>query len=110
MTTIVADTLHLGHGFRADERDRIVTVLGRLDERLRSFDPDRIELELTVKERETPSQHTTLQAKLGGMRRLVATSDNELLEAAILEVRNDLIRQISDAKHRSEPKNNHQLR
>ena len=110
MTTIVADTLRLGHGFAADERDRVVQLLGRLDERLRSFGGERVDLEIAVKERETPSQRTTLEAKLGGMRRMVATSDHEVVEAAVLECRDELIRQISDAKHRSEPMNNHKLR
>lgn len=110
MTTIVADTLRLGHGFQADERDLVVELLGRLDERLQSFDTNHVELEITVKERETASQHMTLLAKLGGLPRMVATSDSQLLEAAVHEVRDDMIRQISDAKHRREPKNNHQLR
>ena len=110
MTTIVADTLRLGHGFHADERDKVVELLGRLDERLRSFGGQRIDLEVAVKERDTASQRTTLEAKLGGLRRLVATSDHEVLEAAVLECRDDLIRQISDAKHRKEPMNNHKLR
>ena len=74
MTTIVADTLRLGHGFQADERDLVVELLGRLDERLQSFDTNHVELEITVKERETASQHMTLLAKLGGLPRMVATS------------------------------------
>lgn len=110
MTTIVADTLRLGHGFHADERTKVVELLGRLDERLRSFGADRVDLTIAVKERDGAAQRTTLEAKLGGMQRMVATSDHEVLEAAVLEVRDDLIRQISDAKHKSEPKNNHQLR
>lgn len=110
MTTIVADTLRLGYGFHADERAHVVELLGRLDERLRSFSTDRIELDLAVKERDTPSQRTTLEAKLGGMKRLVATSDHEAIDGAVLEVRDELIRQISDAKNRTEPKNNHQSR
>ena len=110
MTTIVADTLRLGHGFTADERERVVELLGRLDERLRSFGGDRVDLGIAVKERDTPSQRTTLEAKLGGMPRFVATSDHEVVEAAVLECRDELIRQVSDAKHRSEPMNNHQLR
>lgn len=107
---IVASTLRLGFGFHADERDHVVELLGRLDERLRSFEPHQVELDIAVKERDTASQRTTLEAKLGGFKRLVATSDHESIDAAVLEVREDLIRQISDAKNRSEPKNNHQLR
>ncbi len=110
MPAIVAANLRLGHGFAADERDHVVELLGRLDERLRSFAANHIELEIAVKERDTASQRTTLEAKLGGLQRLVATSDHEAIDGAVLEVRDDLIRQISDRKHRSEPMNNHQLR
>lgn len=110
MTDIVASTLRLGHGFSADEREHVVGLLGRLDERLRTFGEDRVDLEIAVKERDESGQRTTLDAKLGGMPRMVATSHHEELDKAVLEVRDDLIRQISDAKHRTEPKNNRQLR
>ncbi len=110
MTSIVATTLRLGHGFRADEREHVVAMLGRLDERLRTFGADRVELEIAVKARDESGQRTALDAKLGGMPRMVATSHLEDLDAALVEVREDLIRQVSDAKNRTEPKNNRQLR
>ncbi len=110
MSGIVSTTLRLGHGFRAEERDHVLSLLGRLDERLRTFGADRVDLEIAVKERDATGQRTTLDAKLGGMPRMVATSRHEELDDAIIEVREDLIRQVTDAKNRTEPKNNRQLR
>lgn len=110
MSSIVASTLRLGHGFAADERAHVVELLGRLDERLRTFGPHRVDLEIAVKERDTAAQRTTLVAKLGGLRLLVATSDAESLDGAITDVRDDLVRQVTDATTRTEPKNNRHLR
>jgi len=106
----VAEILHLAHGVAPDERDRVTTALKRLDERLRSFPEGTVELQLSVKERDTPSQRTTLEGWItaaGQPRlRLVATSTHIELDAALAEVRDDLVRQITDAKNRSEPRNN----
>lgn len=110
MSSIVATTLRLGYGFRAEERDHVLSLLGRLEERLQTFGADRVELEIAVKERDSSGQRTTLDAKLGGMPRMVATSLAEELDTAIIEVRDDLIRQVTDAKNRTEPKNNRLLR
>ena len=101
----VADTIRLANGLVSSERDMVVAALGRLDERLRSFPAGSVELQLSVKERGTPSQRTTLEAWIAGQPRLVATSSQELLDAALAEVRDDLIRQITDSKNRTEPRN-----
>ena len=102
----VADTLQLATGLGPSDLDRIVAAFGRLDERLRSFASGTVTLQLSVKERDTASQRTTLEAWIAGQPRLVATSSRTDLDAALIEVRDDLIRQITDAKHRSEPRNN----
>ena len=101
----VADTIRLANGLVSSERDMVVAALGRLDERLRSFPAGTVELQLSVKERGTPSQRTTLEAWIAGQPRLAATSSEEHLDAALAEVRDDLIRQITDAKNRTEPRN-----
>lgn len=106
----VASALRVAHGVTAAERDRIVDSWGRLDSRLRSFAAGTVELQLTVKERDTPSQRTTLEAWIAGRPRLVATSDQVNLDEAMTEVREDLIRQIADAKERTEPRNRRSLR
>jgi ribosome-associated translation inhibitor RaiA len=109
-TPTVASTLKLANGFAQDEFESVVAALGRLDERLRSFRDDAVELQLSVKERGTSSQKTTIEAWIAGQPRLVATSTQAVLEAALIEVRDELIRQITDAKNRTEPRNSRQRR
>ena len=94
-------------------RHEVISLLGhwsKLDARLRSFRKGAVELHLFVKERETPSQHVTLEAKIDGRRPLIATSDSDDLLRALNEVRDEMIRQITDAKTRNEPRNNKHLR
>lgn len=102
--------LRLGTGFAAQERDRLVARLGRLDERLKTFAAATVDLELSVKDRDGRSQQVTLECWTGDLPRLVATSGERDLDAAVAEVRDDLIRQITDAKTRAEPRNNRRLR
>lgn len=103
----VAEVLQLANGIKSAERDRVVAALGRLDERLRSFPAGTVELQLGVKDRDTPGQRTTLEAWIAGQGpRIVATSNRANFDAALAEVRDDLIRQITDAKNRTEPRNN----
>ncbi len=109
-TATVDSSLRIGGGLRPDERDGIVEHFSSLDHRLRSFRPDAVDLELSVKERDTPSQRTTLEADISGWPRLVATSTHTALAKALVEVRDDLVRQITDHKTRLEPRNNRQRR
>lgn len=109
-TADVESTLRIGAGFRPGERAGILTALGSLDARLRSFRPDAVGLELSIKERDEPSQRTVLEAAIAGWPRLVATSTHATLDQALIEVRDDLIRQITDTKTRTEPRNNRQRR
>jgi len=101
----VADALQLSNGLAPAETDLVIAALGRLDERLRSFPAGSVTLQLSVKERDTPSQRTTLEAWIARQPRLVATSSRSDFDAALAEVRDDLIRQITDAKNRTEPRN-----
>lgn len=106
----VESSLRLGSGFGAEERDRIVAGWSSLTSRLGSYRQGAVELELSVKERATPSQRTVLEARIAGSDRLVATSDQSDLDNALTEVRDDLIRQLTDAKNRAEPRNRRSLR
>jgi ribosome-associated translation inhibitor RaiA len=104
--SIVDQTLRIAGGVEPAERAGIVEHWSSLDHRLRSFDPSAVELQLTVKERDTPSQKATLEAWIAGFPRLVATSSRTDFDAAMIEVRDDMIRRISDTKQRTEPRNN----
>ena len=106
----VEESLRLGNGFSQDERGPIVEGWGSLDSRLRSFDAGTVDMELSVKERGEASQRTVLEAWISGQTRLVATSSDPDLSRALNEVRDELIRQLTDAKNRTEPRNNPSLR
>ena len=109
-TATVDASLRLGNGFSQDERRPIVEGWACLDARLRSFDAGTVDMELSVKERGEASQRTVLEVWISGQPRIVATSSEPDLAQALHEVRDELIRQLTDAKNRSEPRNNPSLR
>ncbi len=67
-------------------------------------------MELSIKDRDRPGQKVTLECWIARMTRMVATSDLDDMDAALFEVRDDLRRQINDAKTKSEPRNSRQHR
>jgi ribosome-associated translation inhibitor RaiA len=109
---VIAKRLHVATGFLSSERDWIVRRLGALGSRLRSFQETQIELEISLKERHRPGQQVTLECWINRNPRLhlVATSSARELAAAIGEVRDDLIRQVDDAKTRTERHGDHTRR
>lgn len=106
----VADCLRLGAGFSQRELPRLVAQFATLDARLATFDVDSTDLELSVKDRESRGQKVTLECSIAGQHRIVATSGEQELHDALNDVRDDLRRQLDDAKTRREPRNNRQLR
>ena len=110
VATVESCLQKLGGGLGPDDRAHIVDHWSRLDQRLRSFRADQVTLVLTVKERDTASQHTTLEARIARRPTLVATSTNTDLDQALNEVRDDMIRQLTDAKNRSEPRQSRRRR
>jgi len=111
-STVIAERLHLATGFLSSERDWIVRRLAALGSRLRSFPDTQIELEINLKERHGSGQQVTLECWISRTPRLhlVSTSTARELAVALNEVRDDLIRQVDDAKTRTEPRNNRSLR
>ncbi len=89
--------LRLGAGFAASERDEVVGWLSKLDRRLRRFDADGVDLELSVKGRDTTQQQVVLEAWIAGHERFVATSREAVLKDAVREARDELWRQIDHA-------------
>lgn len=93
--SILAERLRIVSEFRADERAYVLEQLGdKLDKRLSRWDPEQVELELSVKERGTPSQKMVLECWIAGQPKMVATSTEGELQAALHDVRQDLFTQI----------------
>lgn len=74
-----------------------------LDARIRGFEPDDVKLDLYVKDRDTKSQHLTLEARMVGLPPLIATTSEADIDHAFNVVRDEMTRLIGDAKdtHRS---------
>lgn len=94
------DQLALGTGFQPSERERIVERLSKLNRRLKRFPADGTRLELSVKERDNSGQSVTLECEVPGFAKFVATSQESDLRDALMDVREDLWRQINDAVER----------
>lgn len=95
------EQLRLATGFAASERDRILETLRKLDRRLARFPADEVDMELSVKERDTPSQYVVLEAWIAKKERFVATSREADLRDALMDVREDLWKQIDKAVNRT---------
>jgi ribosome-associated translation inhibitor RaiA len=106
----VADSLTVHGDLYQADLDKLVDHWAKLDARLRSFDAGTVSMQLFVKDRDTKSQHVTLDMKIDGHNPLVATSANSDLDRALNEVRDEMIRQVTDMKAKSEPRNNKHLR
>lgn len=106
----VADSLMVHGDLHQADVDGIIDHWAKLDARLRSFDAGTVAMQLFVKDRDTKSQHVTLDVKINGQQPMVATSSNTDLDKALNEVRDEMIRQLSDLKTRNEPRNNKHLR
>jgi ribosome-associated translation inhibitor RaiA len=94
------DQLRFQKGFSEAERTKITEQLRRLDRRLARFPAGEVDMELSVKERDSASQYVVLECWIAGKDRFVATSRERNLNDAVLEVREGLWRQIDRSVNR----------
>lgn len=97
MTNTIDERLRIATGFRPDEHDRVRDLLGgKLERRLSRWPAEQVDLEISLKERDTDQQQVTLEAWIAvkGRTRFVATSTKSEVDQALVEVRDDLHRQI----------------
>jgi ribosome-associated translation inhibitor RaiA len=106
----VAECLRVGAGFSQGDRIWLVEQFGTLDARLASFHADATELEISVKDRAARGQKVTLECWLSGGEKIVTTSTEDDLHAAVMDARDDLRRRIDDIRTRREPRHNRHLR
>lgn len=91
------DLLRLSGEFDEGDRARIVERLSKLNRRLKKFPADGTDLHLTVKDRDSGGQKVTLEAWLPKFGHFAATSTEPDLRDALMDVREDMWRQIDDA-------------
>ncbi|MBB4937927.1 ribosome-associated translation inhibitor RaiA [Streptosporangium album] len=101
---ILGERLVLGRGFTENDRPDIVERLTALGKRLRSYPADSVDLRLSVKNRDRAEQKVTFECRLAGAEPLVATSAEEDLSTALVEVREDMIHQLDKLKTRRDPR------
>jgi ribosome-associated translation inhibitor RaiA len=95
---ILTERLRLGAGFGGEDRDHVLELLSALDRHLAHWSADRVDLEISVKNRGGHEQKVTLEAWLPRWPSLVAHSADRELDHALIGVRKEMIRQIEDAK------------
>jgi len=106
----VQECLRMGAGFSQSDRNWIAEQCATLDARLASFHADATELEISVKDRASRGQKVTLECWISGREKIVTTSTEDDLHAAIMDCRDDLRRRLHDAKTKQEPRHNRQRR
>jgi hypothetical protein len=104
---VLEQRLRLGAGFGPADRDRVLDILSSLGRHLAHWSPERVDLEISVKDRRGVEQKVTLEAWLPGWPTMVATSSGRELDHALVDVRKEMIRQIEDEKAKRGP---HQIR
>jgi hypothetical protein len=109
-TDILAERLRLSGGFSAEDRDHVLDLLAPLGKRLARWRPEDVDLELTIKNRGNLGQKVTLEAWLPRWPSLVASSAGRDLDRALINVRQEMIRQIGDQKTRHDPRRTADLR
>jgi hypothetical protein len=107
---VLDQAARLGAGFKDGERPWVLEALSALVPHLARWDPDDVDVEISVKDRDGKEQHVTLRADLPGYSPVVAVAADRNLDRALAEAKRELIRQIEDQKSMREPKANRQLR
>src|SRR5689334_8405740 len=74
--TFRENSIHVGSGFVAREREHVVEVLSSLGPHLRRWDPSDVHLEVSLQDRDGKEQRVTLRTSLPGHQPLIAVAVN----------------------------------
>ncbi len=102
--------INVGTGFVAKERSHVVEALSTLEPHLGRWDPNDVNVEVSLQDRGGKEQRITLRTTLPGRPLLVAVAANPDLTRALGEAKRELIRQLEHQKSAREPMNNRRLR
>jgi ribosome-associated translation inhibitor RaiA len=97
-TKVLSERLRLGAGFGTADHDHVLELMSSLTRHLARWKPEKVDLEISVKDRGGPEQKITLEAQLPGLTMVVATYADRDLDHALIGARKELIRQIDDEK------------
>ena len=103
------NVIHVGAGFVAKERPHVVEALSTLEPHLGRWDPNDVNVEVSLQDRGRKEQRVTLRTSLPGLPPLVAVAENPDITRALCDAKGALIRQIEHQKSAREPMNNRRL-
>jgi ribosome-associated translation inhibitor RaiA len=104
------NVIRVGAGFVAKERPFVLDSLSTLGPHLGRWDPDDVDIDVSLQDRGGNEQRVTLRTTLPGLPPLVAVAENPDITRALGEAKRELIRQLEHQKSAREPMNNRQLR
>lgn len=104
------NAIRVGVGFTANERPTVVDSLSALGPHVGRWDPNGVEIDVSLQNRGGTEQRVTLRAHLAGLPMMVATAENPDITRALNEAKRELIRQLEHQKSGHEPMNNRRLR
>ena len=92
----IKDRLRIVPEFRPDEYERYTELIfGRLERRLNRWEPEQVDLQLSMNERDSRSQRVVLECWIAGVPKIVGTSTLPEIDKAVVEVRDDVRRQVN---------------
>ena len=98
------NVLHIGAGFKEKERRHVLETLSTLGPHLLGrWDPQDIDVEVSLQDRGGKEQRVTLRTSLPGRAPLLAVAENPDITRALSEAKRDLIRQLEHQKSARDP-------
>ena len=104
------NVIHVGAGFVGKERPHVIQTLSTLEAHLGRWDPNDVDIDVSLQDRGGKEQRTTLRTTLPGHPPLVAVADNPDITRALCDAKRELIRQLEHQKSTHDPMNNRRLR
>lgn len=104
------NVIHVGAGFVGKERPHVIQTLSTLEAHLGRWDPNDVDIDVSLQDRGGKEQRTTLRTTLPGHPPLVAVADNPDITRALGAAKRELIRQLEHQKSTHDPMNNRRLR
>lgn len=108
--TIVERALQVHGHLEPHEYQGLLRHWSNLDHTLHAFDDDALDIQLFIKDRDTASQHVTLEVHIPRHAPLVAHATHGDLTAALHQVRDSMARQLAELKRRNEPRHARAIR
>jgi hypothetical protein len=102
--------IHVGAGFTEREHPHVIETLSALGPHLGRWNPDDVDVDVSVHDRGGKEQSVTLRTTLPGFPPLVANAADQDVMRALGEAKHELIRQIDRHLSEREPMKNRQLR